>query len=241
MRTVCCILLVIGAVASALVEKEHIYKNEDGGELVGFLMYQDVPGSPKRPGLLMFPAPYGDGGGAAERAVGRSYAEKGMVVFLADYFTGRHSENVAEDVADAMGNYGPFLEDTVMAQKIALLGLEQLTSLDITDATNVGVIGFCFGGAMTLNLARAGGDVKVAILLHGEYPVKGEATGEEYKVDYFVQIVGSNDPLIPPADRDSWIDELASYTANTDMGYDMQIWGDAAHAFRSSTVTPSMR
>ena len=47
----------------------------------------------------MFPGPWGDGGGVFEREDARRYANQGMVVFLPDYFTGRHSEDVYEDVA----------------------------------------------------------------------------------------------------------------------------------------------
>ena len=84
--------------------------------------------------------------------------------------------------------------------------LTQLKSLDFVDSDNVAAIGFCFGGAMTLNMARAGGSVKVAISLHGEYPEHGEylslgASNESYSwnVGYFVEVVGDSDPLIPAA------------------------------------------
>ena len=41
----------------------------------------------------MFDGPWGDGGGAAAREYGRQFAAEGLVVFLPDYFTGRHSED----------------------------------------------------------------------------------------------------------------------------------------------------
>jgi len=110
--------------------------------------------------------------------------------------------------------------------------LEQLTSLDTVNASKVGVLGFCLGGAMALNLARAGGDVSVAISLHGEHPGHFEMDPSvSYNVDYFVQMAGADDPLIPPEARDAWNGELSNYTTGTSMGYDVQIWGNTLHAF----------
>ena len=48
-------------------------------------------------------------------------------------------------------------EKTELMQKLAKLALDQLLSVSQVDPEKVGVIGFCFGGAMALNLGRAGG------------------------------------------------------------------------------------
>jgi len=174
--------------------------------------------------------PYGDGGGKHERAFAREYARKGMVVFLPDYFPGRHSDEDPAQVQAAVQAYGPFLKEPAKAQRIALLGLQQLTSLDFVDADKVGAVGFCFGGAMALNMARAGGKAKVAVSLHGEYPERGSPTAS-YNVDYFVEMIGDSDPFIPAEARDSWIKELSDYTKGTKMDYDVEIWGNSVHAF----------
>jgi len=221
-----------------IVEKEHIYKDGDD-TLTGYLMYKDLPepqrraahtGTPKRPGLVVYVGPYGDGGGKNERDFARTYAEKGMVVFLPDYFPGRHSDEDPKQVQAAVEAYGPFLKDPAKAQRIALLALQQLTSLDMVDADKVGVVGFCFGGAMALNMARAGGKAKVAVSLHGEYPDRGDPTAS-YNVDYFVEMLGDSDPFIPVEARDAWIKELTDYTKDTNMNYDVEIWGNSVHAF----------
>jgi len=174
--------------------------------------------------------PYGDGGGKNERDFARTYARKGMVVFLPDYFPGRHSDEDPAQVQAAVAAYGPFLKEPAKAQRVALLALQQLTSLDFVDADKVGVVGFCFGGAMALNMARAGGKAKVVVSLHGEYPERGSPTAS-YNVDYFVEMIGDSDPFIPPEKRDAWIKELSDYTKGTKMDYDVEIWGNSVHAF----------
>ena len=223
-------LTIHGAAHGAgLIEREHKY-NDGNDELVGWLIYQDIPENAKRPGLIVYVGPYGDGGGKNERDFARTYARKGMVVFLPDYFPGRHSDEDPAQVQAAVAAYGPFLKDPPKAQRIALRALEQLTSLDFVDADKVGVVGFCFGGAMALNMARAGGKAKVVVSLHGEYPERGDPTAS-YNVDYFVEMLGDSDPFIPTEARDAWIKELSDYTKGTNMNYDVEIWGNSVHAF----------
>lgn len=220
-----------------LVEKEVTYSDGADGKLVGYVIYQSMPSdAPRRPGLMVFPGPYGDGGGKEEREVARKYAKKGMVVFLPDYYPTRNSEDNPEEVQAAIFQYGPFLKDSGHAQKIAKLGYDQLAKMPMVDADKIAAVGFCFGGAMALNLARSGAKLEAAVSLHGEYPeldvevgTKG-ATGA-YNTKYFVEMVGANDPFIPPAARDSWVTELSGYTAGTEMSYDFTVFGNTVHAF----------
>ena len=67
-----------GCAAQSLIEKEHVYE-DNGKKLHGWLIYQDIPGDPKRPGLLMFPGFWGQGAGESEREYAREYAKRGML------------------------------------------------------------------------------------------------------------------------------------------------------------------
>merc|ERR1711934_583251 len=70
----------------------------------------------------------------------------------------------------AIAQYDDFLKDSKKAQEIAKLGYDQLAKSDMVDPDKISAIGFCFGGAMTLNLARSGAKLLAAVSLHGEYP-----------------------------------------------------------------------
>jgi len=127
--------------------------------------------------------------------------------------------------------YEPFLKATEKAQAIAKLGYDQLAKLPIVNADKIGAIGFCFGGAMALNLARSGAKLVAAVSLHGEYPHLGNLTGT-YNTQHFVEMVGGADPFIPATARAAWVSELQSYTkGSTDKTFDFIVYGTAVHAF----------
>jgi dienelactone hydrolase len=159
-----------------------------------------------------------------------------MVVFLPDYFPTRNSDTNFDQTLAAVAQYEHFLEDSAKAQAIAKLGYDKLANSDMVDANKISAIGFCFGGAMTLNLARSGAKLLAGVSLHGEYPHldlkvgKFGATGT-YNTQHFVEMVGYVDPFIPQASRDSWVAELNSYTANTDKTFDFIVYGTSVHAF----------
>jgi dienelactone hydrolase len=46
---------------------------------------------------------------------------------------------------------------------LALAGLDLLLAQEQVDASRVTAIGYCFGGAMALELARAGADLKAVV------------------------------------------------------------------------------
>jgi dienelactone hydrolase len=225
-----------GGSKGGLVEKEVKYSDGRGGELVGYCIYKETTSKSKRPGLLVFPGPYGDGGGEEERDVAREYARKGMVVFLPDYYPTRNSDTNFTQTLMAIAQYDGFLKDSERAQEIAKLGYDQLAKSDMVDPNKISAIGFCFGGAMTLNLARSGAKLLAAVSLHGEYPHLDPKIGNngaigKYNTQHFVEMVGYADPFIPGAAREEWVNELKGYTANTDKTFDFIVYGTSVHAF----------
>ena len=90
---------------------------------------------------------------------------------------------------------------------------------------------------MTLNLARSGAKLVVAVSLHGEYPHldthNGTTSGAigKYNTQHFVEMVGHSDPFIPEEARDAWVAELQDRVADTDKTFDFIVYGTSVHAF----------
>merc|ERR1719201_2005332 len=149
----------------------------------------------------------------------------------------RNSDTNFDQTLMAIAQYDGFLKDSERAQEIAKLGYDQLAKSKMVDPDKISAIGFCFGGAMTLNLARSGAKLVVAVSLHGEYPHldthNGTTSGAigKYNTQHFVEMVGHSDPFIPEEARDAWVAELEARVANTDKTFDFIVYGTSVHAF----------
>jgi len=217
-----------------ITEEPLTYKDGDD-TLHGMLIYQKMPeGSAKRPGLVLYGGPWGDGGGQAEREYAKVYASKGMVVFLPDYMPETCKDSDQTLIPCLTKYLQGFLLQTVNAERIALLAYNTLKQHALVDASKIGAMGFCFGGAMALHAARAGAAFEVAVSLHGEYPnitnssLKNRA---RWATKYFVEMIGYDDPFIPKPSRDAWMEELTMATRGTNNTGEVQIWLNTVHAF----------
>src|SRR5204863_9918297 len=74
--------------------------------------------------------------------------------------------------------------------------LEILKSDPHVDATRIGAIGYCFGGAVVLGMARAGADLKAVGTFHGALATQTPAEPGKVKAKLLVQ-TGTADPMVP--------------------------------------------
>jgi dienelactone hydrolase len=202
--------------------------------LDGYLMTPEIKRATNLPGLLVFPHFMGSGS-IVERNKAREYAERGMVVFVADYYGKKYNDGKTEDVAEALTQtYPNFVKDTETAARIALLSLAQLTSQPNVDAEKIGVMGFCMGGIMSGIFARAGGKAAVCISLHGynQLPADATAPGDNgYNIKYFASFYGRNDPTIPPAMVEGSSLFLDEVTQKYGGDYEAVIYSNTVHSF----------
>lgn len=98
------------------------------------------------------------------------------------------------------------------------------------DASKVYVIGYCFGGAQALNLARSGADVKGVVSFHGVLTPGVQAS--EIKAEVLA-INGLADPMVPAKDRAAFEKEMKAVKAN----YKVVNYKGAKHAFTNPKAT----
>lgn len=218
-----------------VTEKAHVYYDGETG-LDGLLMTPDVPNAKDLPGLLVFP--YFMGQNSADiNDLARTYAQRGMVVFIADYYGKKYDDTNPAHIGEALTvTYPNFVKDTETAGRIALLSLKQLTDQPNVDPEKIGVFGFCMGGTMGGVFARAGGKAAVVISLHGYNQLPEDATpvtaDNGYNIKYFASFFGRNDPTIPPAIVEGssvWLDEA---TKNGSAGgWEVVSYSGAVHSF----------
>lgn len=199
---------------------EDIAYEADGVRMVGMLAVdEDRPG--RRPGVLVCH----EGGGLTEHAkrIARRLADLGYVAFALDYFgDGRPPA----DSAQIMPRIMAWRADPSGIRIRAAAALEVLKSQPQTDLSRLAAIGYCFGGTTSLELARAGADLKAVVGFHSGLATTRQQDAANITGKVLVAI-GADDPIIPPEER------LAFEREMTAAGVDwrLHLYGGASHSF----------
>lgn len=192
----------------------------DGMRAVGYLAEPD--GSDSRPGVLVCHEGTGMDENARARAR-RLAGELGYVAFALDYIGDGQR---LPDLESTMARLGPLGKDPPAIRRLGQAGLDVLTAQPRVDRSRLATIGYCFGGTMSLELARDGAPLRAVVGFHSGLRT---ARPEDAKniVGKVLVCQGAQDPLIS-------IDQRGPFEAEmTAAGVDWQlhIYGDAVHSF----------
>lgn len=193
-----------------------------GTSFDGVLVFDDASAAP-RPGLLMVPNWYGVTDAAVEKA--RTIAGDDYVVLLVDmYGRGVRPANATEAGKAA----GAVYADRV--QMRARIGTALATLRGVEGAPlakdDIGAIGFCFGGATVLELARSGAELAGVASFHGALSTPAPAGAGDIKTAVLV-MNGADDSYVGAAEIDGFEAEMRA------TGADWQFvnYGGAVHCF----------
>jgi len=166
-----------------------------------------------------------EGPGIDENA--RGYARKlaglGYAAFALDYHGG------GKPLADRdamMARFGELMGSPDRIVALGKAGLDQLFAQPEVDAGRAASIGFCFGGTMSFQLARAGIDIKAAVGFHAGLAAAAPAAPGAVK-GKVLALIGADDPMIPPEQRAGFEKEMTAAKAD----WQLITYGGAAHSF----------
>jgi dienelactone hydrolase len=94
---------------------------------------------------------------------------------------------------------GVLYQNPALFRERITAALEELKKQPGVDPTRIGAIGFCFGGATVLELARSGADVKGVVSFHGALKPFSATAKDAVKARVTI-LHGVRDPFVPPAD-----------------------------------------
>lgn len=191
-RILACLVACSSFASAALVEKTVTYE-QDGKKLEGFHVYDDAV-TGKRPGVLVIHQWTGLTNYEKERS--RMLAKLGYNVFAADIY-GQGIRPVPPAAGQEAGKYKT---DRTLYRARLMAGLDQLKKDERTEVTKLGAIGYCFGGMGSLELARAGVDLKGVVSFHGSLDAGDGLAAAKGGVKAKVLVLhGADDPYAPAA------------------------------------------
>lgn len=211
-------IFISTAAFAEVVGKDVEYKS-DGTTLKGYLAYDDsVEG--KRPGILIVHEWWGHNDYARKRA--DMLAGLGYTAFAVDmYGDGKQADHPDKAGELAKGVLGNLDEAEKRFQAALTLLREQKT----VNPEHIAAIGYCFGGAVVLNMAMRGVDIDGVASFHGLLP-----TAAPENADVKAEIIvfhGGDDPFVPAEQMDAF--KKAMESANAD--YDLVIYPGVKHSF----------
>ncbi|MEV5336565.1 dienelactone hydrolase family protein [Streptomyces werraensis] len=194
----------------------------DGLTMVGHLALP--AGGDRRPAVLL--GPEGMGLSDVERRRADALAELGYVALAFDLHGGRY----LGDPEEMLGRCMPLLADPDRMRGIGHAALDVLRTESRTDPDRVAAVGYGTGGAIALELGRDG------VNLRAIGTVNATTTGRPGEAAHIRcpvwAGVGSEDPIMPPAQRNAFTAEMQA--AGVD--WRLAVYGGALHAFHHPPV-----
>ena len=202
------------------------------GTMVESVLVFDDAVATKRPALVMVPNWMGVNAAQVEKA--KAIAGQDYVILVADvYGKGIRPKTDAEATrptnADEAGKAaGAMYADRAALRARVNAALDQLASAKDApvDAAKLGAIGFCFGGATALELARSGADIAGVVSFHGNLATDLPAQAGAVKAKVLA-LNGADDTYVPTEQINAFNKEMQS------AGIDWQFvnLGGAVHCF----------
>lgn len=150
-------------------------------------------------------------------------AEQGYAAFAVDLY----GQGVRPANSDESREQSGALRSDRATMRIRLMaGLAEAQAQPGVDGDQVVAIGYCFGGAAVLEMARADMDVDGFVTFHGSFETP---EGQDYSQTQgrILVLHGSDDGAAPMAD----VAQLAAELDEAGVDFDMEIYGGVDHAF----------
>ena len=213
------LLSMVGG-ASAAVKSDVIEYTQGDTPLQGWLTY-DTAAKGKRPGVVLAHDWFGATAHQKEQA--EKLAALGYVVLVADVY-GRGVRPT--DAAAAGTEAGKLYKDRSIMRARARAAYDFLAASSKVDATRMAVMGYCFGGAVALELARSGAPLKAVVTFHGSLASMNPDDAKNIKAKVLV-LHGADDPYVKQPEVAAFMDEMRA----AKLDWQIVQYSGAVHSF----------
>jgi dienelactone hydrolase len=211
----------------AAISETPVTYNDGETTMKGFIVY-DTARKGMRPGIVVVHEWWGVTKHIHNEA--RRLARQGYTAFIADMYGNAKTANTPDDAGalsgSVMGN-PQTMEPRFNAAR------DQLAKQPTVDPTRMGAVGYCFGGAVVLNMARAGADLAGVVGFHASLGLNTPAPAPGAVKAKILVLNGADDPFVKK-------EEYATFKADLDAAradYRVIEYPGAVHAFTNPEAT----
>ena len=186
---------------SKVIKTQDVTYNVNGKSYKSFVAFDETLNSTK-PVIMVIPEWWGLNDYAKNRA--KQLAELGYFAMAVDYYG---DGKVVDNPDDAQKLATPFYEIPVNSKAVFDGAKAQILNFQNADYNKIAVIGYCFGGAQALNMARQESDLKGVVSFHGNLMTGVKPKNNKVKI---MVANGANDTFVPVEERNAFKKEMDS-------------------------------
>ncbi len=219
--------LVIATPALAEIKEEPVSYKDGETTMKGFVAY-DTAKSGKRPGLVLVHEWWGITKHMHNEA--HRFAREGYTVLIADMYG---DAKTADNPKDAGALSGSVMKNAQTMESRFTAARQELAKQASVDPARIGAVGYCFGGAVVLNMARAGADLAGVAGFHASLGLNTPAPAPGAVKAKILVLNGADDPFVKKEQYVTFKSDLDAAKAD----YRVIEYPGAVHAFTNPEAT----
>src|ERR1700744_1916525 len=158
MGAICAIAMVTSA--NAAIKEDPVTYTDGKTTMKGFIVYDDAIQT-KRPGIVMVHEWWGITPHIHNEA--RKFAQQGYTAFIPHLYG---DAKPADNPKDAGALSSSVMKNPTVMESRFNAARDQLVKQASVNPQRIGAVGYCFGGAVVLNMARSGADLAAVAGFH---------------------------------------------------------------------------
>jgi dienelactone hydrolase len=219
--------VAMAANAHAAIKEEPVTYRDGETTMKGFVVYDDAVQG-KRPGIVLVHEWWGITPHVRNQA--QMIAQQGYTAFIADMYG---DAKTADNPKDAGALSGGVMKNPKAMESRFNAARDNLAKHASVDASRIGAVGYCFGGAVVINMARSGADLAGVAGFHASLGLNTPAPAPGSVKAKVLVLNGADDPFVKPEQYATLKKEMEAAKAD----YRVVEYPGAVHAFTNPEAT----
>ena len=208
--------------AQAETKSQWVEYTHGDTKLKAYMVYDDQMAG-RRPAALMIHAR--EGMTPKTLGLAETWAKLGYVSFAADIF-GYGQGVLPKDVAEMQAQTAIYTKDRTLMRARTEAGFDALVKNPMVDASNIALIGYCFGGAVGVEFGATGAPLVANVSIHGSFRDHDAGWAKNAKGMYLI-LHGAEDESYPLTTVDRVIQELRTWK----VPFQLEVYSGTGHGF----------